>query len=100
MGRQCSLSSCCAWECVLVPAPAAQSRRVPLLAGAGTPGPLQHELSHYFSSFPVSPQGPAVTHRAGWPGTGFGVGGEPVRRLYKTQRWLVTRELCGTNTVR
>ncbi|KAM9609002.1 uncharacterized protein ACIBXB_001109 [Morphnus guianensis] len=31
---------CCAWDCVLVPAPAAQSREVMLPGGPGTPGPL------------------------------------------------------------
>lgn len=42
-------------------------------------------------SFPVSPEGPAVTHGPGWPGPGFGAGGIPVRRLYKSWWWLVMR---------
>ena len=49
--------------------------------GLGPLGLSQHGLSHHFPSFPLSPQGPAVTHRTGWPGPVFGVGGEPIRRL-------------------
>lgn len=40
MGGQRAPSSCCAYDCVFVPAPAAQSRRVLLPGGAETPGPL------------------------------------------------------------
>lgn len=83
IGKQCSLSNCCAWDCVLVPAPAAQSRGVLLADGAGILDLSQHGLNHHFPSSPVPPQGAAMTHRAGWPGPGFGVGGEPVRGCTK-----------------
>lgn len=110
MGGSALPALLCLGACPPVPAPAAQRRGVPRPGGAGTPGPLQHELSHHFSSFPASPQGPAVTHRAGWPGPGVGVGGEPVRRLSKTQRWPVMRmrssvaqtlsgEACGADVL-
>jgi len=94
MGRQQCPSSCRAWELCLGLCARCRKQRSASARWAGTPGTLQHELSHhlsFFSSPPVAHQVPAVTHGAGWPRPGFGLGDEPIGRLHKTWRWLVTR---------
>lgn len=91
MGGQRAPSSCCAYHCIFVPAPTARAGGICCQVGLGPLGLYRHGLNHCFPSFPVSHQGLAMTHRAGWPGPDFGIGGCPIRILYKTQWWLVMR---------
>lgn len=62
-------------------------------------GLCQHGLSHCFPFFPVSNQGLPVAHRAGWPGSDFGICVSPIRTLYETVV-AADEELCDRNTVR